>query len=42
MFQKGLQTLAWKAEDADADRLTYTLQYRREGETTWRDAPQRI
>ena len=33
MFQKGLQTLAWKAEDADGDRLAYTLQYRREGET---------
>jgi hypothetical protein len=37
MFQKGLQTLAWKADDADGDRLTYTLQYRREGETAWRD-----
>ncbi len=37
MFQKGLQTLAWKAEDPDGDRLTYTLQYRREGESTWRD-----
>jgi hypothetical protein len=37
MFRKGLQTLAWKADDADGDRLTYTLQYRREGETTWRD-----
>jgi len=37
MFQKGLQTLAWKAEDADADRLTYALQYRRAGETVWRD-----
>ncbi len=35
MFQRGLQTLQWKAEDADADRLTYTLQYRREGETVW-------
>jgi sugar lactone lactonase YvrE len=31
MFQKGLQTLAWKADDADGDRLTYTLQYRGEG-----------
>ncbi len=37
MFQKGLQTLAWKAEDADGDHLTYALQYRREGETTWHD-----
>ncbi|MFI5177208.1 MAG: two-component regulator propeller domain-containing protein [Vicinamibacterales bacterium] len=37
MFQKGLQTLAWKAEDADGDHLTYGLQYRREGETAWHD-----
>lgn len=37
MFQKGLQTLAWKADDADGDRLTYTLQYRGEGEATWHD-----
>jgi len=37
MFQRGLQTIAWKAEDADGDRLSYTLQYRREGESVWRD-----
>ena len=37
MYQKGLQTLQWKADDADGDRLTYLLQYRREGETTWRE-----
>jgi hypothetical protein len=37
MYQKGLQTFVWKAEDADADRLVYSVQYRREGETTWRD-----
>jgi hypothetical protein len=37
MFQKGLQTLVWKGEDPDADRLVYSLQYRREGETAWRD-----
>jgi len=37
MYQKGLQTLAWKGEDADGDRLTYTLQYRAEGETAWHD-----
>ena len=37
MYQKGLQTFAWKAEDADADRLVYSVQYRREGETAWRD-----
>ena len=37
MFQKGLQTIAWKAEDDDGDRMTYTLQYRREGDQTWRE-----
>jgi hypothetical protein len=38
MLQKGLQTIAWKADDQDdSDRLTYTLQYRREGETAWHD-----
>jgi hypothetical protein len=35
MYQKGLQTLAWRAEDADGDRLTYDVAYRREGETAW-------
>lgn len=37
MYQKGLQTLAWKGDDADGDRLTYTLQYRAEGESNWHD-----
>jgi hypothetical protein len=37
MFQRGLRTFQWKAEDADADRLTYDLHYRREGETSWRE-----
>ncbi len=37
MFQKGLQTFAWKAEDGDGDRLVYSVQYRREGESAWRD-----
>jgi sugar lactone lactonase YvrE len=37
MFQRGLQTIAWRAEDGDAgDRLTYTIEYRREGSETWR------
>lgn len=36
MFQRGLRTLQWKADDPDEDRLTYTLEYRREGETDWR------
>jgi hypothetical protein len=37
MFQKSLQTFVWKAEDADGDRLMYSLQFRREGQQAWRD-----
>jgi sugar lactone lactonase YvrE len=37
MFQKGLQTIAWKAEDADGDRLSYTLSYRQEGDSAWHE-----
>jgi len=37
MLQKGLQTIAWKAEDADSDRLTYSVLYRREGDSAWHD-----
>jgi hypothetical protein len=36
MFQRGLQTIAWRAEDADeGDRLAYTIEFRREGSNTW-------
>ncbi len=35
-YQKGLQTLVWKAEDDNGDELTYDLFYRREGETSWK------
>jgi sugar lactone lactonase YvrE len=35
-YQKGLQTLVWKAEDDNNDDLTYDLFYRREGETSWK------
>jgi hypothetical protein len=34
-YQKGLQTLAWRAEDENDDELVYTVLYRREGETEW-------
>ena len=37
MFQRGLQTIAWKAQDADGDRLLYSLRYRRDGDGTWRE-----
>ncbi len=35
-YQKGLQTFAWRAEDDNTDDLSYEIQYRREGDTTWR------
>src|SRR5436309_5863781 len=34
-YQKGLQTLVWKADDENDDDLIYDVLYRREGETTW-------
>ena len=36
IYQKGLQTFVWKAEDQNEDRLQYDVYYRREGETAWR------
>jgi hypothetical protein len=36
MYQKGLQTFVWKAEDPNDDRLQYDLLYRREGDTAWK------
>jgi hypothetical protein len=36
MYQKGLQTFVWKAEDPNDDRLQFEIAYRREAETTWR------
>ena len=36
IYQRGLQTFAWKAEDENNDELSYDVFYRREGDTTWR------
>jgi SMP-30/Gluconolactonase/LRE-like region len=36
LYQKGLQTIVWKAEDRNDDRLQYDVLYRREGETAFR------
>jgi sugar lactone lactonase YvrE len=36
LYQKGLQTFVWKAEDQNDDRMQYDISYRREGETTWK------
>ena len=35
-YQRGLQTLVWRADDANEDELTYEVQYRREGEAAWK------
>ena len=36
VYQKGLQTFVWKAEDENDDRLQYDVFYRREGEAAWK------
>jgi hypothetical protein len=36
IYQKGLQTIVWKAEDDNGDRLQYDVAYRREGESAWK------
>lgn len=35
MYQKGLQTFVWKADDENDDRLQYDIYYRRSGEAAW-------
>jgi hypothetical protein len=35
-YQKGLQTLVWRADDENDDELIYDVMYRREGEATWK------
>jgi hypothetical protein len=36
IYQKGLLTIAWKAEDDNGDRMQYDVAYRREGEAGWK------
>ncbi|HEX8029292.1 MAG TPA: hypothetical protein VF491_12550 [Vicinamibacterales bacterium] len=36
IFQRGLQTFQWKADDENNDELSYDVFYRREGDTSWR------
>ncbi len=36
LYQKGLQAFAWRAEDANDDRLVYDLHVRLVGETVWK------
>jgi hypothetical protein len=35
-YQKGLQTLAWRADDENGDDLVYEVQYRMEGNAAWK------
>src|SRR4030095_9986961 len=35
-YQKGLETLVWKADAENDDDLVYDVMYRREGETVWK------
>jgi hypothetical protein len=35
LYQKGLQTFVWKADDEPGDRLQFDVLYRRQGETDW-------
>jgi hypothetical protein len=35
-YQKGLETLQWRADDENDDDLVYDVLYRREGETAWK------
>ena len=36
IYQKGLQTFVWKADDQNDDRLQFDAFYRREGDTVWK------
>ena len=36
IYQKGLQTFVWKADDGNDDRLQFDVLYRREGDTDWK------
>lgn len=36
VYQRGLQTFVWRAEDSNEDELRYEILYRREGETVWK------
>jgi len=36
VYEKGLMTFVWRAEDENGDELSYDVFYRREGETSWK------
>ena len=41
-YQKGLQTLIWRADDENGDQLSYDVLYRREGEPSWKTLRQQV
>jgi sugar lactone lactonase YvrE len=36
VYEKGLMTFVWRAEDDNSDEMSYDVFYRREGETSWK------
>jgi len=36
VYEKGLMTFVWRAEDDNGDELSFDIFYRREGETAWK------
>jgi sugar lactone lactonase YvrE len=36
VYERGLMTFVWRAEDDNGDELSYDVFYRREGETSWK------
>lgn len=42
VYQKGLLTFTWRAQDENRDELVYDVFYRREGETTWKPLRQKV
>jgi hypothetical protein len=36
VYEKGLMTFVWRADDENGDELSYDVFYRREGETSWK------
>jgi hypothetical protein len=42
VYEKGLLTFIWRAEDENRDDLQFDLQYRREGDTAWHTLKQAL
>ena len=42
LYQKGIRTFSWKADDPNGDPLVYDVSYRGAGETKWRPLRRRL